>query len=63
MRSHGIDALAASHEGTLPKPCHPVSKENERPIIRRYRMIGIEASDYLREPLPLNGYWLMPSAL
>jgi hypothetical protein len=56
-------ALATPHEGTLPKPGHPISEKNERPIVRRYRMIGIEASDYLHEPLPLNGYRLMPSAL
>jgi len=52
--------LAAPHEGTLPKPGLPISEKNERPIVRRYRMIGIEASDYLHESQSLNRYLTTP---
>jgi hypothetical protein len=46
-------ALTAQRKDTLPKPGHAISKENERSIVRRHRMVRIGTSDYLREPLPL----------
>jgi hypothetical protein len=56
-------ALAATHQRTLPELSNPYSKEHECSIVRRYRVVGVETPDHLREPSPLSRYGLVPSAL
>jgi len=46
-------SLAPAHQCALPELSDAYPEDHQGPIIRRHRVVGIEAPDYLPQPCPL----------